>query len=55
MVTIGEAFTPTDGIIFSATDVKLKIGDSLIPSPGSLHLTVGSVFGTGSSPSLLPS
>uniref|UniRef100_A0A182INP2 Uncharacterized protein n=1 Tax=Anopheles atroparvus TaxID=41427 RepID=A0A182INP2_ANOAO len=26
MVTLGEAFTPVDGIVYSATDVKLKIG-----------------------------
>uniref|UniRef100_A0A182MXG0 Methylosome subunit pICln n=1 Tax=Anopheles dirus TaxID=7168 RepID=A0A182MXG0_9DIPT len=42
MVTIGAAFTPTDGIIYSASDVKLKIGSSVIPSVGSLHLTESS-------------
>uniref|UniRef100_A0A182T3D9 Methylosome subunit pICln n=1 Tax=Anopheles maculatus TaxID=74869 RepID=A0A182T3D9_9DIPT len=42
MVTIGEAFTPTEGIIYSASDVKLKMGLNLIPSPGMLHLTESS-------------
>lgn len=39
MVTIGEAFSPVDGIVYSASDVKVKIGDSIIAPVGALHLT----------------
>ncbi|XP_058116036.1 methylosome subunit pICln isoform X1 [Anopheles coustani] len=42
MVTIGNAFTPVDGIVYSATDIKLKIGTDVIPSLGTLHLTYSS-------------
>lgn len=39
MVTIGEAFSPVDGIVYSTSDVKVKIGDSIIAPVGALHLT----------------
>ncbi|XP_052860756.1 methylosome subunit pICln [Anopheles cruzii] len=42
MVTIGEAFTPVDGILYSASEVMLKIGSTLIEAPGMLHLTESS-------------
>lgn len=44
MVTIGEAFTPVDGIVYSANDVKVKIGDSVIAPAGDLHLTESSLI-----------
>lgn len=46
MVTIGEAFAPEDGIVYSAEDVKVKIGDSLIGHSGELHLTESSLIWT---------
>ncbi|XP_055534074.1 methylosome subunit pICln isoform X1 [Wyeomyia smithii] len=39
MVTIGEAFAPVEGIVYSAEDVKIKIGNNLIGPAGELHLT----------------
>lgn len=46
MVTIGEAYAPVDGIVYSAEDVKVKIGDSLIGPSGELHLTESSLIWT---------
>ncbi|XP_055626993.1 methylosome subunit pICln isoform X1 [Toxorhynchites rutilus septentrionalis] len=39
MVTIGEAFAPFEEIVYSANDVKVKIGENIIPNAGELHLT----------------
>ncbi|XP_053688022.1 methylosome subunit pICln isoform X2 [Sabethes cyaneus] len=44
MVTIGEAFVPVEGIVYSAEDVKVKIGNNLIGPAGELHLTEGSLI-----------
>ncbi|XP_058830731.1 methylosome subunit pICln [Topomyia yanbarensis] len=44
MVTIGEAFAPVEGIVYSAEDVKVKIGSNLIGPAGELHLTEGSLI-----------
>lgn len=46
MVTIGEAYAPVDGIVYSAEDVKVKIGNSLIEPSGELHLTESSLIWT---------
>lgn len=43
MVTIGEAYSPVDGIVYSTDDVKVKIGDRMISPAGALHLTERSV------------
>lgn len=44
MVTIGEAFLPVEGIVYSTSDVKVKIGDSIIAPVGELHLTESSLI-----------
>ncbi|XP_058465986.1 methylosome subunit pICln isoform X1 [Malaya genurostris] len=46
MVTIGEAFAPVEGIVYSAEDVKVKIGSNLIGPAGELHLTESSLIWT---------
>lgn len=44
MVTIGEAFVPVEGVVYSASNVKVKIGYSVIGPIGSLYLTESSLI-----------